>query len=180
MNCMQNSWNDFFYVSLIPNNPTTWWLKLFITCSNWSTLLGQKGHGPFSLCSVCCLEVSSNKFNHLSLFFLIQGLFTWLTKSTFYQGFDKRWTWTRSGLLLVDLTFVNYFRGQWLPEGRWRDLILAMGGQAASAKRRAALLMAAQRAAIHTSQTLGLKTGRQTRHGKCCLFLLNTYMWASR
>lgn len=77
---------------------------------------------------------------------------------TYSQGFI-RCGWYRTFGVYI---FVNWISQVWLQEGQWFALIPGVGGQAASARRRAALPMAAQKAATLIFPMLGLKTGRQS------------------
>lgn len=121
-----------------------------------STLLGQKGQAlsldcVFDFCVWECI-----------LYFISgssPGAFTWITALNL--SLELWQTVDVIHLPRILNFFVNCFVGRWLPEGRWLALSLAMGGQAASVKRRATLPMAAQKAAILTSPMLGLKPGRQ-------------------
>lgn len=77
---------------------------------------------------------------------------------TYSQGFIRCGSYRTFGVYI----FVNWISQVWLQEGQWFALIPGVGGQAASARRRAALPMAAQKAATLIFPMFGLKTGRQS------------------
>lgn len=138
----------------------------------WTVYLNKP---QFIFCGLCLpfsplfFSISSNcRATLMSVSLCFSGGLTWIARlrlsfepSSCLPIHKVLYTVADTGLL--ELTyFVNLISQLWLQEGQWFALIPGVGGQAASARRRAALPMAARKAATLIFPMLGLKTGRET------------------